>query len=107
MQRLYELRRQPNETDDRESHRPYIHTLLALRECGQGRGIGPAARTRGKKRVTEVEEEEDIAEGNNNAHEEQELDIQQLMEELTRNQEAEVAFRAQIATQEQKQQQGV
>ncbi len=56
-------------------------------------------------RATVVEEEKDMAEGNNDAHEEQEADIQQSMEELARNQEAEVALWAQIAAQERKQQQ--
>ena len=73
---------------------------------GRGRGVGPAARTRGRKRGTAVEEDKNMAEGNNDVYEEQEADIQQLMKELARNQEAEVALRAQIAAQEQRQQQG-
>lgn len=70
--------------------------------CGGSRGlrVGPATRTRGRKRATVVEENEDIAEGNNNAYNDQEANIQQMMEELAQNQEAKAALRAQIAAEE-------
>lgn len=51
-----------------------------------GRAVGPAARiaTRG---AAAVEEEEEIAEGNNDAQQDQKTDRQRLMEDLAQNQE--------------------